>query len=148
MKTNNLLPGPCPLCRSTNLRVEQYGIGCRDCGIWLGDSTVVRNKYKTFLNAWNQNIEKELTTKKNKNIPLSFEEYLALPENIRFGILQKINKTYQLVQTNILLGECLNFLKEVGHGPACDAWSRNRDVKCDCDIPKLIKRVQLQLNNM
>ena len=71
MKTNNLLPGPCPLCRSTNLRVEQYGIGCRDCGIWLGDSTVVRNKYKTVLNAWNKNTEKELTMEKNKNIPLS-----------------------------------------------------------------------------
>jgi len=28
-------PLPCPFCGSENLRIEEYGIECRNCGIWM-----------------------------------------------------------------------------------------------------------------
>ena len=46
---------------------------------------------------------------------------------------------------NALLTECLVFITELGHGPACNTWSGRRDSKCDCDIPGLIRRINRQL---
>jgi len=44
-----------------------------------------------------------------------------------------------------LLAECLVFIEELGHGPACDTWSGRRNAECDCDIPSLIRRIKKQL---
>jgi len=49
------------------------------------------------------------------------------------------------VPSDTLLAECLVFIEELGHGPACDIWSGRRDTRCDCDIPRLIRRVKKQL---
>ena len=46
-------PLPCPFCGSDNLRVCDYGIECRNCGVWMGDGTQCRNIGKTVLDAWN-----------------------------------------------------------------------------------------------
>lgn len=46
-------PLPCPFCGSDNLRVCNYGIECRSCGVWLGDGTRCRTIGKTILDAWN-----------------------------------------------------------------------------------------------
>jgi hypothetical protein len=49
------------------------------------------------------------------------------------------------VSSTALLAECLVFIEELGHGPACDTWSGRRDAKCDCNIPLLIRMVKQQL---
>ena len=49
------------------------------------------------------------------------------------------------VPSDTLLAECLVFIEELGHGPACCSWSSRRDAKCDCGIPRLIRRVKQQL---
>jgi ribosomal protein L37AE/L43A len=43
----------CPLCGSHDLRVERYGIECRDCGLWLGDGSRVCEKFGSVHAAWN-----------------------------------------------------------------------------------------------
>ena len=50
-----------------------------------------------------------------------------------------------LVRSDALLAECLVFIEELGHGPACYTWSSRRAAKCDCEIPRLIRRVKKQL---
>ena len=59
--------------------------------------------------------------------------------------MKKKSGAASLVRSDALLAECLVFIEELGHGPACDIWSGRRDAKCDCDIPRLIRRVKKQL---
>jgi hypothetical protein len=59
--------------------------------------------------------------------------------------MNKHDGAASLVRSDALLAECLVFLEELGHGPACCIWSGRRDAKCDSDIPRLIRRVQKQL---
>jgi ribosomal protein L37AE/L43A len=46
-------PLPCPFCGSENLRIVEYGIECRNCGVWMGDGTQRRTIGKTLLDSWN-----------------------------------------------------------------------------------------------
>ncbi len=45
-------PLPCPFCGSEDLDVCSYGIECRKCGAWMGESTH-REVGKTLLGMWN-----------------------------------------------------------------------------------------------
>lgn len=49
---------PCPLCRSNDLRIETYGIECRDCGIWYGNGSKSMDR-GGLLKSWNTRKEKE-----------------------------------------------------------------------------------------
>ena len=49
-------PLPCPFCGSDNLRIEVYGIECRNCGVWMGDGTQRRTIGKTLLDSWNHRV--------------------------------------------------------------------------------------------
>ena len=49
-------PKPCPFCGSDNLRVESYGVECRNCGVWMGDGTQRRVIGATVLEAWNHRV--------------------------------------------------------------------------------------------
>jgi hypothetical protein len=59
--------------------------------------------------------------------------------------MDKNDGAAMLVRSDTLLAECLIFIEELGHGPACNIWSGRRDAKCDCDIPRLIRKVTKQL---
>ena len=45
---------PCPLCGSTDLDDKGYGILCRICGIWFGDSTRFSREDLTYREVWNR----------------------------------------------------------------------------------------------
>ena len=70
--------------------------------------------------------------------------HAALPP-VRSEPLSQDDEELCLVRSDALLAECLVFIEELGHGPACDSWSGRRDTRCDCDIPRLIRRVKKQL---
>jgi hypothetical protein len=47
---------PCPLCGGSPMDVR-YGIGCQDCGLWLGKNTNIDRKGITYLEMWNKRIK-------------------------------------------------------------------------------------------
>jgi hypothetical protein len=69
------------------------------------------------------------------------------PEDMQLQepIAEQLTVRQLKLASDALLAECLVFIEELGHGPACDTWSSRRDAKCDCDIPRLIRRVKKQL---
>ena len=54
-------PLPCPFCGSNNLRIADYGIECRDCGVWMGNGTRRRTIGKTLLDSWNHRANNPIT---------------------------------------------------------------------------------------
>ena len=53
-------PLPCPFCGSNDLRIEDYGIECRYCGVWMANGTQRRTIGKTLLDSWNHRANAEL----------------------------------------------------------------------------------------
>jgi len=52
-------PKPCPLCHSDNVIAKPHGVACNNCGLWLGDGTLVREKFGSALKAWNRRAPSE-----------------------------------------------------------------------------------------
>jgi hypothetical protein len=48
---------PCPLCGSSDLSLRDYGIECRNCGLWLGDGTRLQEVLGALPEAWNSRAE-------------------------------------------------------------------------------------------
>jgi hypothetical protein len=48
-------PLPCPFCGSDNLRICDYGIECRNCGVWMSDCQI-HTIGKTLMKAWNHRV--------------------------------------------------------------------------------------------
>ena len=44
---------PCPLCGESDLWYKEFGIECRNCGLWLGDGSKVK-ALGGYVKVWNR----------------------------------------------------------------------------------------------